>query len=406
VSQDLDLASWDDYVGTGQLDPVRNGFTHDLTRGFLRKNFWVMETQPGFVNWAPVNNALDKGEVRAMAWHDIGHGADAVSYWQWRSALNGQEEYHGTLVGADGTPVPLYEEVAQLGAEFAKAGAALAGTTVQSDVAILQSYDSRWAVNFQRHNRNFDPVDEMLAYYGALRAQVHSVDVVSPTVALSGYKLVVAPGLNVMGPEVARNLIAYVRGGGHLVLGQRSGMKDDDNGLQPERQPGPLETLLGGRVEQFYALDMPVPVEGNWGAEETKIWAEQLAAKDSATQVLMRYGKSNGWLDGQPAALTRKVGNGSITYIGAALDGETMKAAAGWMLEQSGIRPAILAMPEGVDLYVRGNAEKEVWILINFGDQTQQVQVPAGFTDVLHGGSAGRAVSLKRFDVAVLERRR
>jgi beta-galactosidase len=406
VSQDLDLASWDDYVGTGQLDPVRNGFTHDLTRGFLRKNFWVMETQPGFVNWAPVNNALDKGEVRAMAWHDIGHGADAVSYWQWRSALNGQEEYHGTLVGADGTPVPLYEEVAQLGAEFAKAGAALAGTTVQSDVAILQSYDSRWAVNFQRHNRNFDPVDEMLAYYGALRAQVHSVDVVSPTVALSGYKLVVAPGLNVMGPEVARNLIAYVRGGGHLVLGQRSGMKDDDNGLQPERQPGPLETLLGGRVEQFYALDTPVPVEGNWGAEETKIWAEQLAAKDSATQVLMRYGKSNGWLDGQPAALTRKVGNGSITYIGAALDGETMKAAAGWMLEQSGIRPAILAMPEGVDLYVRGNAEKEVWILINFGDQTQQVQVPAGFTDVLHGGSAGRAVSLKRFDVAVLERRR
>ena len=77
-----------------------------------------------------------------MAWHDIGHGADAVSYWQWRSALNGQEQYHGTLVGADGTPVPLYPEVAQIGAEFAKAGPALAGTTVQSDVAILHAYDS------------------------------------------------------------------------------------------------------------------------------------------------------------------------------------------------------------------------------------------------------------------------
>ena len=118
VSQDLDLASWDDYVGTGQLDPVRNGATHDLTRGFLRKNFWVMETQPGFVNWSKDNNALNKGEVRAMAWHDIGHGADAVSYWQWRSALNGQEEYHGTLIGPDGTPVPLYAEVAQVGKEF------------------------------------------------------------------------------------------------------------------------------------------------------------------------------------------------------------------------------------------------------------------------------------------------
>jgi beta-galactosidase len=109
-------------VGQGHLDLVRNGATHDLTRGFLRKNFWVMETQPGAVNWAHINNALDKGEVRAMAWHDIAHGADTVSYWQWRSALNGQEQYHGTLVGPDGTPVPLYDEVAQVGREFAKAG--------------------------------------------------------------------------------------------------------------------------------------------------------------------------------------------------------------------------------------------------------------------------------------------
>ena len=70
VTQDLDLASWDDYVGRGHLDPGANGAAHDLTRGFKRKNFWVMETQPGSVNWAAVNNSLDKGEVRAMAWHD------------------------------------------------------------------------------------------------------------------------------------------------------------------------------------------------------------------------------------------------------------------------------------------------------------------------------------------------
>lgn len=53
LTQELDLASWDDYVGTGHLDPLRNGMIHDLTRGFKRKNFWVMETQPGSVNWAP-----------------------------------------------------------------------------------------------------------------------------------------------------------------------------------------------------------------------------------------------------------------------------------------------------------------------------------------------------------------
>ena len=77
MAQDLDSASWDDSVGEGQLDPVRSGAAHDLTRGFLRKNFCVI-TQPGSVNWAPINNSLNQGEVRAMAWHDVGHNGVAV----------------------------------------------------------------------------------------------------------------------------------------------------------------------------------------------------------------------------------------------------------------------------------------------------------------------------------------
>ena len=405
VAQDLDLASWDDYVGEGHLNPVYNGATHDLMRGLLRKNFWVMETQPGFVNWAKDNNSLDKGEVRAMAWHDIGHGADAVSYWQWRSDLNGQEEYHGTLLGADGTPVPLYAEVAQLGAEFAKAGPALAGTSVVSQVAVLQSYDSRWAINWQRHNQAFNPVDDLVKYYGAVRALAHSVDIVSPAVDLSQYKLVVAPGLNVISEPVAKNLMAYVRGGGNLVLGQRSGMKDDDNGLQVERQPGPLVDLLGGRVEQFYALDGEVPVTGAWGAGKTKVWAELLSVKSPETKVLMTYGKSNGWLDGQPAAITRKVGKGSITYIGADLSDAQMASAAKWMMVQSGVTAAMGELPAGVDLYERQGGGKDVWILINFGAGPQTVTLPGSFEDVLAGGTK-KSVTLDRFAVSVLEKKR
>ena len=403
VAQDLDLASWDDYVGTGHLDPVRNGATHDLTRGFLRKNFWVMETQPGFVNWSPDNNALDKGEVRAMAWHDIGHGADAVSYWQWRSALNGQEEYHGVLVGSDGKPVPLYAEVAQVGAEFAKAGPALAGTSVVSDVAVLHSYDSKWAIDWQKHNKAFDPIAEIVDYYGAVRNLAHSVDILPPTADLKQYKLVVAPGLNVISDAIAKNLTEYVKGGGMLVLGQRSGMKTEDNGLQPERQPGPLAELLGGNVAQFYALEKDVPVSGAWGSGATKIWAEQLAMSSPETKTLMTYGKSNGWLDGQPAAITRKVGKGSITYIGAQLGPEQLAAAAKWMMTESGASTAIGEMPKGVDLYVRQGKGKTVWILINFGDETQSVPLPDGFTNVLAGGAA-KSVSLKKYDVAIVER--
>src|ERR1019366_4695355 len=102
VCKELDLASWDWYVGSGHHDYMRTGAIHDLTRRFKRRNFWIMETQPGNVNWQHVNNVLNRGEARCMAFHAAAHGADALLYWQWRSALGGQEQFHGSLVGPDG----------------------------------------------------------------------------------------------------------------------------------------------------------------------------------------------------------------------------------------------------------------------------------------------------------------
>jgi beta-galactosidase len=402
LTRELDLASWDDYVGTGHLKAMQNAMTHDLTRGFKRKNFWVMETQPGFVNWAPVNNALDRGEVREMAWQAIGHGADAVSYWQWRSALNGQEEYHGTLVGADGTPVPLYQEVVQIGREFEQASGALAGTSPKAEVAILHSYDSRWAIDRQRHNRNFDPVALLLSYYKPLREMLQAVDIVGPSAPLSQYRLVVAPGLNVLPEDQARRLTRYVQDGGHLVLGPRSGMKDQYNALQPERQPGPLAPLLGGRVEQYYALNQEAPVSGAWGSGEVRIWAEQLSTHAPDVEVLLTYGPSNGWLDRQAATISRKVGKGSITYIGAWLDGNLMRTAAQWMIRLSGAQAALGPVPAGVEVSRRTGVGKEVFIVINHTRTLQHVILPRPMRRVLHGGEEVSAIELPARDVAVL----
>ncbi len=405
VAKDLDFASWDDYVGQGHLNAYLNGATDDLTRGFKRKNFWIMETQPGHVNWAPINNDLDKGEVRAMAWHNIGHGAETVGYWQWRSALNGQEEYHGTLVGADGNPLPLYEEVAQVGTEFEKAGPVLAGTAPKSQVAILHTYLSFWAINWQRHNKNCDPVAELLSYYQPLRDIAQSIDIVQPTAPLDQYKLVVAPGLNVLSDAAVKNLIAYVEHGGHLVLGQRSGMKNSDNGLQPQLAPGPLTDLLGGRVAAYYALENPVPVSGQWGNNTSQLWAERLSVDKTDVEILERFGKSNGWLDGQPAAITRKVGKGRITYIGAWMDEAAMEKAAAWMTSISHVTPAFGPVPKGVEVDPRYGKDHTVFVLVNLSHATQTITLPAKMQDVLHATTT-RSVTLPNYGVAVLSESR
>ncbi len=383
LAEPLTLAAWDDYVGTGHVDPDHNGLAHDLTRGFKRNNFWVIETQPGAVNWAGVNNFLNRGEVRAMAWQAVAHGADQVGYWQWRSALNGQEEYHGTLVGPDGTPVPLYDEIQQIGREFAAAQQWLRGTTVVSQVALLNSYESRWAIQFQKHHEKYDYVDVLQSYYGPLRRLAQSVDVISPDAPLGNYKLVVAPDLNVIPKNLADHLVDYVRNGGHLVLGPRSGMKDQYNALLPQRQPGHLLDALGARVEQYYALEKEFPVIGNWGTGKTRIWAEQLKILASDAQVIMRFGKSNGWLDDQPAVVTRRFDKGRITYIGAILDDKILSEAARWMVEQSGIQPVLTAVPDGIEVSRRRGGGNDVILLINFASETRRIRLPHPMTLIL-----------------------
>jgi beta-galactosidase len=360
------------------------------------------------VNWRKTNNPLAKGQVRELAWQAIGHGADAVEYWQWRSALNGQEQYHGTVVGPDGKPVPVFAEVAQIGAEFEKAGKALSGTTPVSNVALLHDFNSRWAIDFQRHAAKFDPVEELVAFYRPLREGAQGVDVIAPTADLSRYKLVVAPALNVLPQATAEHLIAYVKQGGHLVLGPRSGMKNEYDGLWPDRQPGPLEELLGGHVEEFYALEQPVtttPVVDGGAEGKGEVWAELLAPMSDATAVVAKYKTSRGsagWLDGQPAILTRQVGKGRITYVGFWPDAATLAAlTAGW-LKGADVAPLLANVPEGVEVCERAGDGRRVLVLINHTTELKQVTLPKEMTDLLKGGSAS-SVGLEKYGVAVLE---
>ena len=405
LAHDLDLASWDDYVGQGHLDVYRNGAISDFVRGWKRRDYWVMEAQPGFVDWAPIDNSLAAGEVRAMTWQSIGHGADAVLFWQWRSALNGQEQYHGTLVGVDGNPVPLYREVAAVGREFRRASAAIAGTTPVAQVAILTTYDSRWAIEFQRHAADYRQLQVLLDYYRPLEDLTHSVDVVSAYAPLERYKVVVAPGLNLIPQKLAGRLAAYVRGGGHLILGPRSGMKDRYDRLDVRRQPGPLVTVLGGRVQQYYALDREVPVSGPAGTGQAAIWAEALQPLTRQTQVILRYAPNSSWLSGQPAALRRGYGRGDITYLGALLDPKLTRGLLQRALIAARADSSVGILPPEVELMQRYGKGRKITILINHGASPRTIALPRSMRDVLHPGSVVREVKLGAQGVAVLEER-
>ena len=172
------------------------------------------------------------------------------------------------------------------------------------------------------------PFDVLLDYYRPLEDLTHSVDIVSANAPLAPLQAAWSlRGSTSFRPSLARHLAAYVRGGGHLILGPRSGMKDRYDRLDAHRQPGPLVAVLGGRVQQYYALDSQVAVSGPAGTGTASIWAEALQPLTRQTRVILRYAPDSSWLSRQPAALRRGYGRGDITYLGALFDPHLTRSA-------------------------------------------------------------------------------
>ena len=412
ITADLDIASWDDYVGQGHLDAAKNAMLNDFVRGWKRQNFWVMETEPASVNWAPINNELVPGETRALAWQTIGHGGDAVLFWQWRNALNGQEQYHGAIAGPDGKPLPVYDEIAQLGRDLELTRTALKGTSPHANMAILHDYDSRWAIDFQPFTMMYDQQKVLLRFYTPLQQIAErageAVDIVDPNVApLDSYKLLVAPDLNVISQQLANKLVAYVRAGGHLILGPRGGMKDDNNALNPQRQPGPLVEALGGRVDQYYALDAPVSMDGGGKAD---LWGELLSTSAPDAEVVLRYGAGNEWLEGKPAMIKREVGKGSIAYLGTLPDEQLMIELMTKAAQSAGAisAPVFAQMPASVEVCVRSGANGRVLVLINHSNSPADIPMGARYKLLVpaasHSADTGR-ITLPAQGIAVLQER-
>ncbi|MEN8892543.1 MAG: beta-galactosidase, partial [Planktotalea arctica] len=218
VGADLDIASWDSYpIGflsdrleatpehkaryLRQGDPDMQAFHHDLYRAVGRGRWWVMEQQPGPVNWAPYNPAPLPGMARLWAWEAFAHGAEAVLYFRWRQAPFAQEQMHAGLLRPDAQPAPALAEARQVADELA---ALLEVGTARARTALIFDYASCWAWEAQPQGADFNMFRLAFETYRAARRLGLSLDIIAPDADLSDYDLVLAPGL-LETPETIEN---------------------------------------------------------------------------------------------------------------------------------------------------------------------------------------------------------
>lgn len=322
VGADLDIAGWDSYpIGflsdrleaetvhkqhfLRQGDPDFQAFHHDLYRAVGHGRLWVMEQQPGPVNWAPFNPAPLPGMARLWALEAFAHGAETVAYFRWRQAPFAQEQMHAGLLRPDGAPAPALAEVEAL-AEDLKA-IPDAGTA-PARIALVFDYASAWAWEIERQGEDFDYFRLVFAVYKGLRRLGLDIDIVSPgTDDLSAYRLVLAPGLFTLGAPLEKALAGFE---GTALLGPRFNAKTEHFAI-PLPLPPNLKTLdvTVALVESLPPAET-VPLAGG-GAfrhwfEHLQGSAEIVETTTMGAPALMRAGKLHyfgGWPD--DAALAR-----------------------------------------------------------------------------------------------------
>ena len=342
VGQDLDIASWDSYpIGflsdrleaspehrlayVKQGDPDMQAFHHDLYRSVGRGRWWVMEQQPGPVNWAPFNPAPLPGMVRLWSWEAFAHGAEAVCYFRWRQLPHGQEQMHAGLLRADDQPTEAMSEIAQIAEELSLFPDV---DTVTSDVALVFDYESAWAWNTQPQGQDFDYFRLCFCFYRALRRAGLSVDIVSASDnALDQYAVIFAPGLMTIPSQFPRAENGFA---GTVVFGPRTNLKDEK--FHTKVPLGPAIPKLDIITKFVESLPPNASIELKGGGQVLH-WFEAL---EGGADVSLRT------IDGRPVIASHD----QTHYLAGWLNSEGLDRVVELVCKQSNIQ--IQKMPEGV----------------------------------------------------------
>jgi beta-galactosidase len=373
LAAQLDFAAYDNYP-LGRTDLAMAGATaaefapwmrtghpdlqaiyFDQTRGLTGKPFWIMEQQPGPVNWGRHNPWPAPGMVRLWSWEAFAHGAAVVSFFRWRQAPFAQEQMHAGLLRPDSTSAEAWPEIETLAAELARI--ALPAPT-RAPAVIIVDTAAEFVSAIEDQGRGYRYTAILHAWYRALRRLGIDCDFAPPGADVRGYPLVLAPCLAM--PDDAA-VAALAAADGLVLLGPRSGAKTADFTIPEGLAPGRLRALLPIRV---LAVDTPRPdcpgaLRLDGATLASTGWRESV--DPGSAQVLATLE------DGKPALLR----HGHVHYLATLTDDAGLETLLARLAGEAGV--AVTPVAGGLRLRRRG----DLVFAINYGPDAALAPAPA-----------------------------
>ena len=317
IMKDLDFASWDSYplgftdttLGLGKMfgddekieysktgHPDIAPFHHDLYSCLSglkktnenRGNFWVMEQQPGSVNWAENNPMPEKGMIRLWSWEAFAHHANVVSYFRWRQVPFAQEQMHSGLHLPNNQKDIAYFEAKEVLEDLEKLKKYFQNQKETiSDIGIIFDYETEWMLKIQPQGKEFHYLKMFYSIYSQLRQFGLTVDILKPGSDLTQYTIVIIPSLTIISDDVLNSFKQFktTNPNGLLIFGPRTGSKTENFAIPSNLAPGKLQEILPIQVQKVESFREGAPKDGSIEYNQKKfpytIWREMIKYDES-----------------------------------------------------------------------------------------------------------------------------
>jgi len=406
MSKELDFVAYTRYMvygGDRGIGPKgyrvgeysRIAMANDFFRP-LKGAYGVMELQPGQVNWGSINPQPLPGAMRMWLWHVFAGGSKFTCTYRYRAPLYGYEQYHYGIVGTDGvTPTPgglefsqFIQEINLLRKKY-DAKAQLPKPYLQRKTGILINTDNVQGINLNKQTTEWNTEAHFLKYYKAVKSFGAPVDFVRDSTNFANYPVLVVPAYQMIDQPMIDKLTSYAENGGNLVMSCRTGIQDRNGHLWEAKFYQPMWKLIGAEIES-YDLLMPHSPDKIRFNNQDYLWTSwgDLLKPNKGTEIWATF--EGDFYAGTPAVISRKLGKGTVTYIGVdSKSGDLEKQVLTKLYKQQGI--PVENYPEGITIEYRDG----FGVAMNYSDKVYEMNLPAN-TEILIGTKA-----MKTADVLV-----
>lgn len=286
-------------------------------------NFWFSRTRPTWLSsGSRTNQTLDETFYCTRFKCDL--------FFRYRTARFGQEQLCYGILDHDKKKTERYYELQKGIQEIEKYTEDFTEELFPAEVALVHDIENarNWKHQPISTGLKFSPVPwsqvgydiEMATWFSGMNVlNVNTHFRPASKIDFKDYKIIILPMYTMVNETVFKRLEEFVREGGTLVLGFRTGAKDLNGWMYDSQIPGPFAEMAGIKIRKFESVgNQKVKFRFRFFPGTCSKICEIL--EPTTAEVWARYTDGKKFYKGSPVITANNYHKGKVIYVGSSLE--------------------------------------------------------------------------------------